>query len=833
MNGRIIEPLAQSHGCTRRHAIKVFAAAAGGTLFGWPATRGFADVPWGEPEYSRMLSASGSPLRLGDGHAYAADLRQAGPTIAFDSKRGRLWTTWTRSTDHGDEIAARSFDTRGEEWGEIVALCHGPAGSDEIPLDSAATAVGTRLVVVWCAWSKRGWVLRSASLDCDTGEASTTRLIAGGTGEGAVHWHPAIASTGQSALVVWQAKPTPGSAFEVHGLFLGPEGTPMSDPFVIGRSPAQDCCRPHVAASPDGTEFAVVLDRQEGRGARQIDLVTIDAARGEAASPRTVSHHPATDTAASVAYSPDGAFIWMAWHSNREGTDGWGVRPWYRLVALRRADGRLLEPVPSADHDLPDERGTVQGFEFPRIVVSPTGAVGVLGRPSHGFYLQYYDHDGRSPLYRLPEDGWGGRGRLLHGAFDAADHLWVARRDLNTNVFQRIEGFENGSGPPPLEPIAAGSGPAVRILSGLRPHYVWPKEAGPSQDPPANEDLNVYFGDVHGHSWQSDGMGDPEDAYLRARDVYRDDFHVLTDHDRFVGKRLMDGQWEQQKTIADHYNTPGSFVTLYGQEWTTPRANLAHGWGHFNVYSADSRIPLFDHGDARSRDLPDLLSQLSPYAAFAIPHHIGWTGVRWDVWDDALIPVVEICSVHGVFEYEGNEPIRHRGGMKGCFARDGLAAGRKFGFVGGSDQHGLLWHHGVCWKPNPFRAGLTGLWAAELTRDALMEALHARRTFATTGVKLLPRLTVGGALPGQAVQVKAAPELRADVAVPPEEGRLAWIELVRNGDVIHRYGGEGQQSRFTFVDDQCPRDGTSYYYLRITLADRNMAWTSPIWVTRT
>lgn len=31
--------------------------------------------------------------------------------------------------------------------------------------------------------------------------------------------------------------------------------------------------------------------------------------------------------------------------------------------------------------------------------------------------------------------------------------------------------------------------------------------------------------------------------------------------------------------------------------------------------------------------------------------------------------------------------------------------------------------------------------------------------------------------------------------------------------------------------DQSPKQGENYYYVRIQQIDRNMAWSSPIWVT--
>jgi hypothetical protein len=894
-------------GCTRRHAIKVFAACAGGVILGGRLSRALADLPWGETPPAEMLQPGRLPLSPGREEVYGKAERQAHPALALEPGGKRLWTSWTQLHRGHESILVRAFSLADKRWETPLEMTlpdqdRGPAHESEI-----AFADG-RLVVVWTELTGTAWVLLARTLDPASGQAapivqvSTPRL--GGTLPG----HPALAANGQSVLAVWHARPAGRENYAILARVLTPDGGPVGEELEVAVDPERDCRRPAVAASPDGKRFAVTFQRHDRPGTQNIYLVTIDAETREVSEPQPVTTHPASDLSPALAYSPDGELLWVAWHSNRRGEDGWDVTPWYRIATLRTCDGTWHVPVGADEPPPSNERGTVQGFELVRLAVSNSGVICVLGRASHNFYVQYYSSEGKSPLFRLPEDGWGGRGRLVRGVFDSNASLWVARRDLGANILTRIDGFADLSGPPALIPTtnhsvvpttdhavvlttdhavipttegrrdlaaapdasrtrgriprrsaprndSAGAAGGLELrracaLSGITPRYEWPE---PGE---AARGLRVYFGDIHGHSWQSDGMGDPEASYLRARDLYHDDFHVLTDHDHFVGKRLNDAQWQEQKDLVEHHHAPGSFVTLFGQEWTTPRVGRPHGWGHFNVYSADPTIPLFDHTDPRWRDLQDLYAAIRRHNAIAIPHHIGWTGVPWDAIDAELTPVVEICSVHGAFEYEGNEPIRHRGGMKGCFYRDGLKAALRVGVVGGSDQHGLTWHHGVCWKRNPFRAGLTGVWAPQLTRDAILAAFRSRRTFATTGVKLQLYFAVNDGLMGGVIEANGPPTIHVDVAVPPQEGRLAWLEIVRDGMVAHRYGGEGQRSRYTFVDKQCPLfappntktgtgnfprsepvpilngNATCSYYLRVTLADNNMAWSSPVWVTR-
>ncbi len=811
-----------SDGCTRRHALKVLSACFGGAVLGPWLPRGSAALPWGETPRATLLEPGGTPLTLGEEVAYGRGRRQACPTLVAEAgQRGRrLWTSWVALAGEREALFLRNFDTTTGTWGTPIELSD---PTETTATDGELAVVGAHVLSVWLSRQGDAWQVRGRRVACD-GDTSGDVALLHETPAGGVALYPGIATTAHGALIVWQEHDPASGQFVIRGRHLDLTGQPRGDVFDIARDGQRDCCHPAVVASPTDDTFAVAFDRQDAPGTQNV-YVTFVTNGQVPDKPLPATDHPASDVAPALAFTADGEHLWVAWHSDRRG-DGRDITPWYRLAALRRSDRTWSVPAAGTGQADRDSRRTVQGFELVRLAVSPAGVVCVLGRASHNFLVQYYSRAGRSALYRLPEDGWGGRGRLLRGAFDNAGGLWLARRDLGGNALTRIDGFNDLRGPIPMQPRVQ---PAAKARTANAGPYDWP----PAPDQVA--DLQLYFGDLHGHSWQSDGMGDPETSYLRARDVYGDDFHVLTDHDYFVGQRVNDGQWQQQKDIVEHYHEPGRFITLFGQEWTTARVGRPHGWGHFNVYAADPRIPLFDHTDERWRDLPQLYAAIRPYDAIAIPHHIGWTGVPWATIEPALTPVVEICSVHGAFEYEGNEPIRHRGGMRGHFYRDGLARGLHVGVIGASDQHGLQWHHGICHKRNCFRAGLTGVWAPKLTRDALLDALRRRRTFATTGVKLWLYFVVNDALMGTiAPSANVAglrngpPRIRVQVAVPPSEGRLAWLEVVRNGAVVHRYGAEGQHSRYTFVDEAAP-DGPLCYYLRVTLADGNMAWSSPVW----
>ena len=57
------------------------------------------------------------------------------------------------------------------------------------------------------------------------------------------------------------------------------------------------------------------------------------------------------------------------------------------------------------------------------------------------------------------------------------------------------------------------------------------------------------------------------------------------------------------------------------------------------------------------------------------------------------------------------------------------------------------------------------------------------------------------------------------------------IDIVRNNKFVHTREPLEKEVSFTFVDNQ-PSPGESYYYVRVIQVDDQMAWSSPIWITR-
>ncbi len=782
----------------RRRFLKA-ALGTAGTAIAWRYGGSIAlgQIPWEESQKETTLL--GDEHGLLEKHAFGSNRLYMAPDLAVDSS-GRVHVVSISLEDGRERLLWNRF-VDGEWAGEVPVSDGGSVLHPRIAVQRDTVAA------VWVEQGDGDWSVRVAKLD--GGEVQKVRTAA--TAEVALR--PAVHADDRGRLwIVWEERHN--GRYRIVARVLN-DGD-LSDPLEISQAPDRDCCRPAVCPSADGNVM-IAWDQADAPGCHNI--VIAECGPRNAGAPVHVTNHAALDDAPALARAADGA-IWIGWHSNRKGTDQWDIPRWFRLC--RYHNGSFTQPVsPPRDMNL-EKEGTDQGFEFVRLLCAKDGRVIVTGRPSHNFCIQYYHGNAWSPLYRVPEDGWGGRGQHLNAAFAPNGDLWVIRRDLNVNILQRIEGLKAKDRAPVVEVMPREVFQPVSNV--IDPPHAWEplEELAGIEEP-----LATYYGDLHGHTWMSDGMGDVDQYFLVRRDYYGDDFASLTDHDTFVGRTIFPTEFEFQKEITDHFNVDGEFATLFGQEYTTGR--YPRGLGHKCIYATDKRIPLFDHMTPEYDTSPKLNAAVRKWGGLVAPHHTGWTGTDWEHADDEIQTFAEIVSNHGRFEFMGNEPIKHRGGLRGHFLQDGFALGHRFGLIGGSDNHGLIWHHGVCRQRDSYRTGLACVLAPDLSRQSVFDALKKRRCFASTGNK--PRLDfrVNGHLMGEEIEVSEGP-ITISAKVSARE-RLDYITVVKNNRDWYHFGGEGWESRFTIADDELP-EKESFYYLRVLFKDGNMAWSSPVWVVR-
>ena len=340
----------------------------------------------------------------------------------------------------------------------------------------------------------------------------------------------------------------------------------------------------------------------------------------------------------------------------------------------------------------------------------------------------------------------------------------------------------------------------------------------------------LYWGDLHSQTFFSDGLRCPEELYSFARDEAFLDVFGLADH----AESLSDRQWDYFTAVTNDFNEDGRFATILGLEWTNSKL------GHRNIHYPGASGPILRSNDPEFSELEAIYEAAREHGALAIPHHSAnvTMGVDWSFGHDPGVErLVEIHSVWGTSERPesaGNQrPIRTLGGEKeGQHVVDALKMGRRFGFVGGGDIHdGRPGDelHSLQKQPEQYhllhRQGIMGVWAKELTREAIFEALWNRRVYATSNARVYLTFRVCGAAMGQEVRhCGARPiEVRAISEVP-----IASAEIVRNGQEVLSIDPHERDVQWQMEDPGT--DGPDSYYVRITREDGENAWSSPVWV---
>lgn len=300
-----------------------------------------------------------------------------------------------------------------------------------------------------------------------------------------------------------------------------------------------------------------------------------------------------------------------------------------------------------------------------------------------------------------------------------------------------------------------------------------------------------FWGDLHGQSEETIGTN-PVSSYFRfARDAALLDFAGHQGNDFQITREA----WEEIKRQIGAYHQPGRFVTFVGYEWS---GNTPLGGDH-NVYYLDEGplhrsshvlVPDLSDADMDCTTVTDLYAALKGREATLVPH-VGGRYSNFDWHDPDLERVIEVCSSWGEFEW---------------FLMEALERGYKVGFVAGSDDH----------KGRPGAAhpgsgafgvygGLACVYARGLTREALWEALRARRCYGTTGQRILLEVTADGRPMGAEFTATGPPEVsvRAWGTAPVERVDLfrglnpvyQFPEVVERAETQVRVAWSGQRIR--------------------------------------
>lgn len=359
-------------------------------------------------------------------------------------------------------------------------------------------------------------------------------------------------------------------------------------------------------------------------------------------------------------------------------------------------------------------------------------------------------------------------------------------------------------------------------------------ESNPTVYKPSSKD-NIYWGDIHGHTYFGDGLEDPALFYEYARDVECLDFCAVTEHDTWLDQK----KWKYIKKVNQRFYKPGKFVTFLAFEWSSAQFwDLGkHIYGHKCIYYPNKHGDFYSHLDEKYSTPQKLWKALSQKESITVAHHPAYAenkdsiwGTDWNHHVDGMEPLVEIYSKHGLSEIFGNPwPLFSQDPER--FVQSALARGYKLGFTGGTDTHISRpasnmpeFRKGIRYP----KGGITAVYATKLHRKSIYEALKNRRCYATTGERIVIEFSINEYPMGSIITLPKGECVNIAFTIIGTD-RLAKVELIKNHEVILTKFPLGDYISGEYIDKP-QANKYCYYYSRITQVDMNMGWSSPIWI---
>jgi len=338
----------------------------------------------------------------------------------------------------------------------------------------------------------------------------------------------------------------------------------------------------------------------------------------------------------------------------------------------------------------------------------------------------------------------------------------------------------------------------------------------------------VFWGDLHTHSGLSCDCKRNERSELRPADLLRFardgaalDFLAVTDHHvpDTASKMLSEAEWEETVAAVESATRPGEFVAIVGYEHRGPRGDTVAIFAEAPTFAEIS--------DPATVSVEYLWAALRHRGILTVPHFHDPGRLPDGEWivppDMRYEPVLEVFSCHGRFDvprYEGMAlapPLIKllRGDRNAAFL---LQHGYRYGLICSSDDH----------KGRPGINGLVAVYARELTRAAIFEALRQRRCYGTTNARIRLVFALGDVLMGG--QVAPVSPARAQLRVVGT-APLRCVDVIRNGHLHLRF--QPQKPVLEVEWDERLDEKEAYYWVRVLQEDQEMAFSSPIWTGTT
>ena len=354
-----------------------------------------------------------------------------------------------------------------------------------------------------------------------------------------------------------------------------------------------------------------------------------------------------------------------------------------------------------------------------------------------------------------------------------------------------------------------------------------------------------YFGQLHSHTQYSDGAGPLTDALRYVENLPASanvQFVAFTDHSNYFDSSSSPNEeaalynaslvkdsdanhsWKTYKDTIAKFNedNAGSMVAIGGFEMT-----WSGGPGHINTFNTPGIVSRNNKtlnnktDDAGMKAYYALLSQAEGANSISQFNHPGTTFGNfkdfnyWDPVIDSRMYMVEVGNGEGAIGAGGYYPSYEQYIMA-------LDKGWHLAPTNNQDNHKGKWGNA-----NDARDVIL---TDDFSEQGIYEAIRALRMYATEDKNLELTYTVNGLMMGSSI-TEIPDKLNVEVTVndPDASDSIAKVEVVANsGKVAYTWDNAAQLTSGKLSATLDP--SYSYYFIRVTQKDGDLAVTSPVWV---
>lgn len=367
----------------------------------------------------------------------------------------------------------------------------------------------------------------------------------------------------------------------------------------------------------------------------------------------------------------------------------------------------------------------------------------------------------------------------------------------------------------------------------------------------------VYYGSLHGQTNDSDGGGDlatcnssqaaqsgaygPDAVFPYAKSKGLD-FFANTDHNHYfdgssglgnIPAANAKSRYTAGVTLANNFtaNNPG-FLATYGMEW-----GVISGGGHLNIFVSDELYSweydpsnqLYGHRFIAKNDYASLYAVMRAAGQVGQFNHpdvsgqfiINGVDFGYTADGDEVMVLAEVSNTNA-FSNIDNETQQPGSGYEAAF-RKILERGFHVAPATNQDNHCANW--GSAYTNRTAVLIPTG---TPLTQASFIEALRARRVFASHDKNSQLVFSANGAIMGSRISNSGVLNLNAGYA--NTAGRSVALVEVWEG-VPGRNGTMKlltNSASYSFT----PAEGQHVYYAKLTQDDGKILWSAPIWVNQ-